>query len=121
MPGDRVFVAEDKLVAFDTSIAKLVAPFERIFGFSILGAQTLTIKDTRGTDHLSFDAVGLPGFQFIQDRLSYRFRTHHTNMDVVDHASESDLAQAAVIMASFVYNAAMMDQRFPREARLEKK
>ncbi len=83
--------------------------------FHDLGASTLSIRNTGGTDHLSFDAVGLPGFQFIQDPLDYDTRTHHTNMDLLEHAPAGDLMQASVIMASFVYNAAMRDARFPRK------
>jgi hypothetical protein len=83
--------------------------------FHDLGASTLTIRNTGGTDHLSFDAVGLPGFQFIQDRIDYDTRTHHTNMDVYDHALHGDLIQASVIMASFVYHAAMRDEKLPRK------
>ena len=69
----------------------------------------------QGTDHLSFDAVGIPGFQFIQDPLEYDARTHHSNMDVYDRLQPDDLKQAAVIVASFVYNAAMRDQMLPRK------
>ena len=83
--------------------------------FHDLGATTVTIRNTGGTDHLSFDAVGLPGFQFIQDPIDYSTRTHHTNMDVYDHALKSDLMQASVIMASFVYHAAMRDEKLPRK------
>jgi hypothetical protein len=83
--------------------------------FNDLGATTLTIQNTGGTDHLSFDAVGLPGFQFIQDPVDYSTRTHHTNMDVYDRALKGDLAQASVIMASFVYHAAMRDEKLPRK------
>ncbi len=83
--------------------------------FNDLGASTLTIRNTGGTDHLAFDAVGLPGFQFIQDEIDYDTRTHHTNMDFYDHAIESDLKQAAVIMASFVYQTAMRDEKLPRK------
>ena len=83
--------------------------------FLDLGADTVTNNDTRGTDHLSFDAYGLPGFQFIQDWLDYFTATHHTNLDVFDHARADDLKQASVIMASFLYHAAMRDERFPRE------
>ncbi|MDZ7291457.1 MAG: M20/M25/M40 family metallo-hydrolase [candidate division KSB1 bacterium] len=83
--------------------------------FHDLGATTLTIRNTGGTDHLSFDAVGLPGFQFIQDEIDYGTRTHHTNMDVYDHALQGDLMQASVIMASFVYHAAMRDEKLPRK------
>lgn len=83
--------------------------------FHDLGATTVTIRNTGGTDHLAFDAVGLPGFQFIQDPIDYGTRTHHTNMDVYDHALKSDLMQASVIMASFVYHTAMRDQKLPRK------
>lgn len=83
--------------------------------FHDLGASTLSIRNTGGTDHLSFDAVGLPGFQFIQDPLDYETRTHHTNMDLLEHAPAGDLMQASVIMASFVYNAAMRDGMMPRK------
>jgi hypothetical protein len=80
-----------------------------------LGAATVTIRNTGGTDHLSFDGVGLPGFQFIQDELEYDSLTHHSNMDVYDHASRGDLMQAATVMAWFVYNAAMRDEKLPRK------
>jgi hypothetical protein len=83
--------------------------------FAELGAQTLSAANTGGTDHLSFDAVGLPGFQFIQDQLEYDTRTHHSNMDVFDRLQEDDIKQASVIMASFVYHAAMRDQKLPRK------
>ena len=83
--------------------------------FNDLGATTVTIRNTSGTDHLAFDAVGLPGFQFIQDPLDYFTHTHHTNMDVYDHAIPGDLMQAAVVMASFVYHAAMRDEMLPRK------
>jgi len=83
--------------------------------FNDLGASTVTLRNTSGTDHLSFDAVGLPGFQFIQDELEYDTRTHHSNMDVYDHAVKNDLIQSATIMAAFVYNAAMRDDKLPRK------
>ena len=83
--------------------------------FKDLGMTTLTMRNTGGTDHLSFDAVGIPGFQFIQDPLDYETRTHHSNMDVYDRLQPDDLKQAAVIVASFVYQAAMRDQMFPRK------
>lgn len=83
--------------------------------FKDLGMDTLTMRDTGGTDHLSFDAVGIPGFQFIQDPIEYDTRTHHSNMDVYDRLQMDDLKQAAVIVADFVYNAAMRDQAFPRK------
>jgi Zn-dependent M28 family amino/carboxypeptidase len=83
--------------------------------FRDLGMDTLTMRDTGGTDHLSFDAVGIPGFQFIQDPIEYDTRTHHSNMDVYDRLQFDDLRQMAVIVADFVYNAAMRDQMFPRK------
>ena len=83
--------------------------------FKDLGMDTLTMRSTGGTDHLSFDAVGIPGFQFIQDPIEYDTRTHHSNMDVYDRLQFDDLRQIAVIVADFVYNAAMRDQMFPRK------
>jgi carboxypeptidase Q len=83
--------------------------------FAEMGAATLTLNNTGGTDHLSFDAVGLPGFQFIQDPLEYDTRTHHSNMDVYDRLQAEDVQQAAIIMASFVYHAAMRDEKLPRK------
>jgi carboxypeptidase Q len=83
--------------------------------FKDLGMTTLTMRNTGGTDHLSFDAVGIPGFQFIQDPLDYDTRTHHSNMDVYDRLQADDLKQAAVIVATFVYNAAMREGMFPRK------
>lgn len=82
--------------------------------FHDLGAKTVTINNTGGTDHLSFDAVGIPGFQFIQDEIEYNTRTHHTNMDTYDHLVPEDLKQAATIIASFVYNTAQLDEKIPR-------
>lgn len=83
--------------------------------FHEMGAKTVTISNTGGTDHGSFDAVGLPGFQFIQDPIEYDTRTHHTNMDSYDHLIADDLKQISVIVASFVYNAAMRDEKLPRK------
>jgi len=83
--------------------------------FADLGANTLSIRNTGGTDHTSFDAVGLPGFQFIQDPLEYDSRTHHSNMDVYDRVQRGDLMQMAAIVASFVYNAANRDELLPRK------
>jgi carboxypeptidase Q len=76
---------------------------------------TLSIANTGGTDHLSFDGVGLPGFQFIQDPIEYETRTHHSNMDVYDRIQEEDMKQAATIMAAFVYNTAMRAGKLPRK------
>src|SRR5437588_8857417 len=83
--------------------------------FRDLGAETLSLSNTGGTDHLSFDGIGLPGFQFIQDEIEYDSRTHHSNMDVFDRIHADDMKQAATMMAAFVYNAAMMDEKLPRK------
>ena len=83
--------------------------------FKDTGATTLTASNTGGTDHLAFDAIGLPGFQFIQDQIEYDTRTHHSNMDVFDRAQEDDLKQAATIMAAFLYNTAMREEKLPRK------
>ena len=83
--------------------------------FRDMGASTLTISNTGGTDHQSFDGVGLPGFQFIQDDIHYETRTHHTNQDVYDEIQADDMKQAAVILASFVYNTAMREEKLPRK------
>ena len=80
-----------------------------------LGVTTLTMRNTGGTDHLSFDAVGIPGFQFIQDDLDYESRTHHSNQDVVERLQAADLKQISTVEAIFVYNAAMRDQMIPRK------
>lgn len=83
--------------------------------FADMGATGVTGSNTGSTDHLSFDAVGIPGFQFIQDALEYETVTHHSNMDVYDHLSIDDLKQAAQVIAAFVYNAAMRDEMIPRK------
>jgi hypothetical protein len=80
-----------------------------------LGVSTITAQNTGGTDHLSFDAVGIPGFQFIQDPMDYDTRTHHSNMDTFERLQAADLKQAAVVEAIFVYNTAMRDQMLPRK------
>jgi len=80
-----------------------------------LGVSTITMQNTGGTDHLSFDAVGIPGFQFIQDPLDYETRTHHSNQDVFERLQAGDLKQAATVEAIFVYNAAMRDEMLPRK------
>jgi len=89
--------------------AKWLEPFYE------LDAKTITINNTGGTDHLAFDGVGIPGFQFIQDEIEYDTRTHHTNMDTYDHLVPEDLKQAATIVASFVYNTAQRDEKIPRK------
>jgi carboxypeptidase Q len=83
--------------------------------FAEMGATTVTSRNTGSTDHVAFDAVGLPGFQFIQDGLDYFARTHHSNQDTYDRLVADDLKQASVVVASFVYNAAMRDQKLPRK------
>jgi carboxypeptidase Q len=80
-----------------------------------LDVTTLTLRHTGGTDHESFDAVGIPGFQFIQDELDYSSRTHHSNMDTYERLQATDLEQAATVEAIFVYNTAMRDQMLPRK------
>jgi len=89
--------------------AQWLAPFDT------LGAKTITINNTGGTDHQSFDALGLPGFQFIQDEIEYNNRTHHSNMDSYDHLVPDDLKQVATIVAAFVYDAAQRDEKLPRK------
>jgi carboxypeptidase Q len=83
--------------------------------FSSMGATGITISNSGSTDHLSFDAVGIPAFQFIQDPLEYKTRTLHTNMDEYDHLFMEDLKQSATIVAAFVYNASMRDEMLPRK------
>ena len=87
--------------------------------FNDVGATTVASRNTGSTDHISYDRVGLPGFQFIQDRLDYFSNVHHSNLDTWDHAEPEDLKQAAAIVASFVYNAAMREERMPRKPLLE--
>jgi carboxypeptidase Q len=88
---------------------KWMAPFRD------LGVTTTTLKNTGGTDHLSFDAVGLPGFQFIQDPLDYGTVTHHSDMDTYTHAIPEDLMQASAVIATLVYEIANYDQEMPRK------
>jgi carboxypeptidase Q len=83
--------------------------------FNDLGASTVTLQNTGGTDHLSFDGIGLPAFQFIQDPIEYDTRTHHSNMDSYDHLQADDLKQAATIIAAFIYTAAQRDEKIPRK------
>ena len=83
--------------------------------FKDLGASTVSIRNTGGTDHLSFDAIGLPGFQFIQDPMDYMTRTHHSNMDTYDRIQPGDLMQASAIIATFVYETAVRPEMLPRK------
>ena len=95
--------------AVDTIFQQWIAPLRD------LGVTTITNRNTGGTDHLSFDAVGIPGFQFIQDPMDYETRTHHSNMDTYERLQPADLKQIAVVEAIFVYNAAMRDKMIPRK------
>jgi Zn-dependent M28 family amino/carboxypeptidase len=94
-----------------------VAPIFRTWmePFHSLGMTALTPRNTGGTDHLAFDAVGIPGFQFIQDEVEYDTRTHHSNMDVYERLQPFDMMKNAVIVASFVYHTANRDQMLPRK------
>ena len=83
--------------------------------FADLGAQTLTLSNTGSTDHVPFDSIGLPGFQFIQDAVEYNTRTHHSTQDTYERIQADDVKQAAVIMAAFVYQTAMLDEKLPRK------
>ena len=98
-----------KNAAVEPIFAAWLAPFHD------LGATTLTMRNTGSTDHMSFDGVGLPGFQFIQDPMDYSTRSHHTNMDLYERVHEVDVQQASVVLASFVYHAAMRDEPLPRK------
>ena len=82
--------------------------------FRDMGVTTVSIRNTGGTDHLSFAAVGLPGFQFIQDPLDYSTVTHHSDMDTWDHAVPEDLMQASAVIATLVYQTATRNQMLPR-------
>ena len=83
--------------------------------FVDMGVSTVTNRNTGGTDHQSFDAVGIPAFQFIQDPLDYSTRTHHSNMDTIDRVQKGDLMQMAAVVASFAYHAATRDPQVPRK------
>ena len=83
--------------------------------FKSEGMTTLSPRGTGGTDHVAFDEVGLPGFQFIQDPIEYETRTHHTNMDTYERLQEADLKQMAVIVATFAYQAANAAELLPRK------
>jgi hypothetical protein len=80
-----------------------------------LGVVAAGPRSVTSTDHVSFDAVGLPGFQFMVDRLEYNSRTHHSNMDVYDRVQRDDMVQQAMVVAIFAYNAAMRDEKLPRK------
>ncbi len=95
--------------AVDSIFAQWMAPLKD------LDVITVSNRNTGGTDHLSFDAVGIPGFQFIQDPMDYMTRTHHSNIDTYEHLQSADLKQIAVVEAIFVYNTAMREQMIPRK------
>jgi hypothetical protein len=95
------------------AVAPIFAAWMKPFGN--LGMTTLTMQNTGGTDHLAFDAVGLPGFQFIQDPVEYETRTHHSNMDNYERLQAPDVMKNAVIVASFVYHAANRAEKLPRK------
>ena len=80
-----------------------------------LGCTAISIQSVGSTDHESFNDVGLPGFQFIQDEIEYNARTHHSNMDMYERIQEADMRQNAVIVAAFAYNAANRDEKLPRK------
>ena len=131
MPGELVKTANyDKLSTYynlDNGTGKIrgvymqgngaVRPYFETWlaPFADLGATTLTLSNTGGTDHQSFDRIGLPGFQFIQDEIEYDTRTHHSNQDNYDRIQAEDMKQAATVMAAFVYQTAMMDEKMPRK------
>jgi len=106
-----------KLRGIYTQENAAVYPIFQAWGepFRDLDFTAVTNRNTGGTDHLSFDAVGIPGFQFIQDPVEYETRTHHSNMDVYDRIQREDMMQASVILASFLYNAAMREEMMPRK------
>jgi hypothetical protein len=83
--------------------------------YNDLGATTVTNRNTGSTDHIAFEQVGLPGFQFIQDPLDYQTRTHHTNMDTYDRIQKQDLMQASAVIAGIVYHISIMDEKVGRK------
>ena len=88
---------------------------EWLSGFKDMDASTLSISNTGGTDHLAFDMIGIPGFQFIQEPIAYSSKTHHSNMDNYDHIVENDLKQAATIIAYFIWKTSQRDEKLPRK------
>jgi Zn-dependent M28 family amino/carboxypeptidase len=96
--------------------AQLIPIFKKWFEpFESLGAYAVSINVMTGTDHVRFEEIGLPGFQFIQDPIEYNELTHHTMMDLYDHLKESDLKQASAIIAAFAYTAATREELLPRK------
>lgn len=80
-----------------------------------MGATTVVSRNTGSTDHIAFDRVGLPGFQFVQDRLDYFSNVHHSHLDTLDHVQPEDLKQAAAIVAAFAWHAANREEKMPRK------
>ena len=80
-----------------------------------LGVDILSPRSVTSTDHQAFDAVGLPGFQFVQERYEYNSRTHHSNMDVVDRVQPEDMKQMATVVATMAYLTAQRDEKLPRK------
>ena len=97
----------------NTEVGQVFRPW--LAEFEDMDATTLTLQNTGGTDHLPFDAVGIPGFQFIQEPMAYFARTHHSNMDNWDHLVEDDLEQAATIISYFVWQTSQRDEQIPRK------
>ena len=106
-----------KIRGIYTQNNEMIAPLfdQWIKPFKDLGVTHVTNRTTGGTDHLSFDAVGIPGFQFIQDPMDYMPRTHHSNMDTYDRVQKGDMLQMVAVLSSFVVNAANLDQKLPRK------
>lgn len=103
---------------WDQSNEKVIPIFEQIlWPFRDLGVVAVRHGNTGGTDHLAFDAAGIPGFNFIQDPIEYGINTHHTELDTFDHLVIDDLKQAAVVVAATVYHLAMRDEMVPRKER----
>ena len=126
----RMLPAHEKLVAYynvDNGTGKIRGVYAQgneaaaeVFAqwlapFASGGASTVTLRNTGGTDHLSFDAIGLPGFQFVQDAVEYGSRTHHSNMDVYERVQADDMKHNAAVVASFVYLTANRAERLPRK------
>ena len=109
--ADAIYLAEK--TEGNSAVANIFQQW--VAPISDLGFTTVTLRNTGSTDHVCFDQVGLPGFQFIQDPRDYETRSAHTNQDTYERLSEPDLKQAAVIMAVFVYNTAERDAMLPRK------
>ena len=105
---------------WDQSNEKAIPVFEQIlWPFRDLGVVAVRHGDTGGTDHLAFDAAGVPGFNFIQDPLDYMTRTHHSNVDTFERLPMGDLEQAAVVVAATVWELANRDEMMPRKEPLK--